>query len=360
MLVSPHDLVEDLRRQYFSDTRVTYADLRVAQRPDTVSVSGTILDRASAELLLGTLYQRAPTLNWRDDMTPLVTGPDYSWALVERGVIDIRHEPSNAAERTSQVLFGEPVEILRRSDDWAFVRSRDGYLGWTHARPLRPVSAEAAHDWSSTITHIVRQPLLACYADASGEPHQQSMLIPFGSRLHIEGADGVFRKVRCPEGRVRWVPVTGLLPAAELWGHGVEGLKTVVNWAQALVGVPYLWGGKTPFGYDCSGLVQMLFSMIAVDLPRDANQQFTHGRVVDFAETQFGDCLFFDTQATEQDLHAGRELLDVSHVALALDHDTFLHASRRFGGVVRGSFDQRSPWFTPTFRERLLGVRRYV
>src|SRR5687768_4927891 len=129
MIVSPTELVERVRHEYFSDSALTHAEVQVLQHNGTVTLSGTILDRAAAELLLGTLYQRLPTVNWRDEMTPLVTGPDYSWALVRRAVLDVRREPSNSTERVTQVVFGEPIEILRISGDWAFIRAHDGYLG---------------------------------------------------------------------------------------------------------------------------------------------------------------------------------------------------------------------------------------
>ena len=360
MAVSPPDLVERLRSQYFADGRFTHADLHVEQQNGTVTISGTVLDRPAVEFFLGVLFQHAPTVNWRDEMTPLVAGPDYSWALAKRAVMDVRREPSNGAERVTQIIFGEPVEVLRRSGNWAFIRGHDGYLGWTHGEPLHTCSAEAVHDWSSAVTHVVRQPLLACYVDASGEPHQQVMLLPFGARLHVEGTDGAYCSIRCPDSVLRWVPATGLLPSAELMHSGIDGLRTIVNWAQALIGVPYLWGGKTPFGYDCSGLVQMLYSMIGVDLRRDADQQAAQGHVVPFDEICFGDCLFFDTNASEAELHAPREQSEVTHVALAIDGQEFLHASRRHGGVVRGSFDPHSAWYIPTYRQRFLGARRYL
>ena len=360
MVVSPIELVERLRREYFSDPSLTHADLKVKQHGSTVTISGTILDRSSAELLLGTLHQRLPLTNWRDETTPLVAGPDYSWAIARRAVLDVRDEPSNRAERVTQIIYGEPVEILRLSGSWAFIRARDGYLGWTHHDPLLTCTAEAARDWMAAATHLVRQPLLACYADRSGEPHQQVMLLPFGARLNVDGSDGPYRRVRCPEGKVRWVPATGLLPLDELMHRGAEGLRTVVNWAQTLVGVPYLWGGKTPFGYDCSGLVQMLYGMLGVDLRRNADQQAAEGHPVEFDELQFGDLIFLDTDAAEAELHARRHHLEITHVIFALDGPDFLHASRRYGGVVRGSFDPHSPWYVPTYRERFVTARRYL
>ncbi|CAA9322765.1 MAG: hypothetical protein AVDCRST_MAG93-5825 [uncultured Chloroflexia bacterium] len=358
MLASPVELVKQLQREYFSDERSTFADVEVEPVDHAIRLRGTVLDKPTAALLLGGLHQKAPGIHWRDEMTPLVTGPDYSFALAPRAVADVRREPSNGAERVSQIIFGETLEVLRRTGHWAFVRTQDGYLGWTHGT-LLCCSAEEAHEWKAGLNTIVRQPLLACYADASGEPHQQVMLIPFGARLHVEGADGAYRCIRCPDGIKRWVPATGLLPAEQLAQSGIKGLRTVVDWAHASIGVPYLWGGKTPFGYDCSGLVQTLFGMIGMSLQRDADQQFIQGIAVDYDEISFGDALFFDTSATAEELHVVREV-SVSHVGIALNEQDFLHASRQYGGVVRGSFDPQSPWFTRSFRERFLGARRYL
>ena len=114
-MLSPLELVERLHHEYFSDTALTHADLRVKQHDGIVTISGTVLDRPAAELLLGTLHQRLPLVNWRDEMTPLVAGPDYSWAIAKRAVLDVRREPSNGSERVTQVLFGEPLEILRET-----------------------------------------------------------------------------------------------------------------------------------------------------------------------------------------------------------------------------------------------------
>jgi hypothetical protein len=359
MIVSPVDLVQGLRRELFADQRLTHADLMIEQRAETVSISGTVLDRGTAEYLLGALNRRAPAVNWRDETTPLVSGPDYGWAINSRAVIDVRHEASHTTERVTQIIYGERLEILRLVDNWAFVRLQDGYLGWAQIHSLQTYTAEAAHDWTSSATHLVRQSLLPCYSAASGEPHQQVMLLPFGARLHVIGADGPYRRIRCPDSVTRWVPATGILPIGDLVNTGIEGLHTVVSWAHTVIGVPYLWGGKTPFGYDCSGLVQTLYGMIGVPLRRDADQQFSEGHAVDFDEVEFGDCLFFDTSTADNALHSRHEL-QVTHVGLALGDQEYLHASRSNGGVVRGSFDQHSPLYVRGARQRFLGARRYI
>ena len=84
------------------------------------------------------------------------------------------------------------------------------------------------------------------------------------------------------------------------------------------------------------------------------------GYAVEFDELQFGDLIFLDTAAAEAELHARRHNLEVTHVVFALDAPDFLHASRRHGGVARGSFDPHSPWYVPTYRERFVGARRYL
>ncbi len=147
MLASPVELVKQLQREYFSDERSTFADVEVEPVDHAIRLRGTVLDKPTAALLLGGLHQKAPGIHWRDEMTPLVTGPDYSFALAPRAVADVRREPSNGAERVSQIIFGETLEVLRRTGQWAFVRTQDGYLGWTHGTPLLTCSAEEAHEW---------------------------------------------------------------------------------------------------------------------------------------------------------------------------------------------------------------------
>jgi gamma-D-glutamyl-L-lysine dipeptidyl-peptidase len=360
MEASTIDLLQRVRQELFADERFTYADVKATQHHGRVRLSGTVLDQPTAASLLGALMGRAPAVDWRDETTALVAGPDYSWAINTRSVYDVRREASHKSERVTQIIYGEPLEVLRLVDNWAFVRLQDGYLGWTQIEPLQCCTPEAAREWSSSTTHLICLPLLPCYADASGERHHQVMLLPFGARLQVVGSDGPYRKLRCPDTTYRWVPATGLLPLSELLHTGINGLHTVVEWAHALIGVPYLWGGKTPFGYDCSGLVQMFYSMIGVPLRRDADQQFTEGLAVPFDEIEFGDCLFFDTNASEEQVRAGGLETHVTHVALALDRQDFLHASRTNGGVVRGSFDPQSPSYLPSYQLRFLGARRYV
>jgi cell wall-associated NlpC family hydrolase len=100
--------------------------------------------------------------------------------------------------------------------------------------------------------------------------------------------------------------------------------------------------------------------MIGVQLPRDAHQQAVEGHAVEFDEIEFGDCIFLDTSAAPEELHAARDRLEVTHVVLSVGAQDFLHASQSYGMVLRGSFDPHSPWYVESFRDRFLGARRYI
>ncbi len=359
-----HEIVEHARRQYFADARNTIASIQVDQRADAVHVRGDVLDREAARTFMQMLRTHAPSVNWCDELTPLVTGPDYNWAINLRPVADLRREPRRQSERLSQSLFGEPLEILRYQGHWAFVRLSDGYLGWifvgTDAPPLHVCPYEATHDYQQQLTHIVKHSLAPCYAHPSGDPHEQVGLLPFGVRVAVVGQDGVMRRVRWPDGKIRWLCAADLLPLSELPQRSLAALKAVIPWLHTMVGVPYLWGGKTPFGYDCSGLAQVVYQMIGIQLRRDSDQQAEAGQAVAFDAIQFGDLLFFDTHTSDAGIMSGQLDPHVSHVGIALDRSTFINASESGGGLMLRSFDRHSPYFSPTYDRRFLGARRYI
>lgn len=359
-MVPLQDFVEHARRQYFTDSRTSLGDIHAEPRLDGVHVQGAVLDRQAADGFMHALRTHAPGINWRDQLTPLICGPDYSWALISRAVADLRGEPRNSAERISQALFGEAIEVLRYQDDWAFVRLSDGYLGWMHVEPLHLCTGETAQLYRHHATAVLKRALVPCYAHPSGAPHEQCALLPFGVRVALEGAIGPFQSIRWPDGTLRWIPATDVLTPHELTPGTTSGLRTLLPWLHQLIGVPYLWGGKTPFGIDCSGLMQIVFGMIGVHLRRDADQQAQSGTPVAFRELSFGDLIFFDTRTSAQAILSQPPDPAVTHVGLAINRTDFIHSSWRGGGVIWGSFDPHSPFFTPTYDRRFLGARRYL
>ncbi len=365
MTPSPSDMVERIRREQFADNRLTLADIQVIERPDTVRLIGTVLDRPAADAFVSALRDTAPSINWHDELTPLVAGPAYGWALLNRAVLDLRREPSSSAERISQVVFGEAVEVLRRHESWAFVRLPDGYLGWIHAQgwqpgaPLALCDAATAHGWATAATHVVTRPLLPYYPSPAVAPLRQSALLPFGALLHVEQQQGGWSEVRFPDGTAQWLKSSGIVSLARRPKPTVRGLRTAVTWLHGMIGLPYLWGGRSPFGYDCSGLAQALYNLLGVSLRRDADQQAAQGRPVAFDDIQFGDLIFTDTSVSAADL-AAHGPRNVTHVMIALDGDDFLHASFRAYGLYPGSFNPASPFYLPSFRERFISARRYM
>lgn len=254
-------------------------------------------------------------------------------AIARAAIAPVLAEPRVRAEQVTQLVLGETASVVDRAGDWWRVCTHvDGYDGWVNAGYLSEVEDQAADEWRSRATAWSEGATLRI-----GGSH---LPLPMRARVALEdGAvalpDG--RRARIIEGSVR--ELSDVSAAAKA--------KAPERWAsEHFMGSPYQWGGVTPWGVDCSGLIQTTFAARGVKLPRDSAQQVFHGATVSFEAVQPGDLLFF----------SGESGSGITHVAFAGDADTLVHSTLACGGTLM------EPWLPGTraaaLRRRLVAVRR--
>jgi cell wall-associated NlpC family hydrolase len=263
-------------------------------------------------------------------------------ALVTVGIADVRAEPGEDAELVDQAHLTEMVTVLGATADWRYVQGPDQYFGWVRAEQIFEIPG-------SNNVGIVAV-LLAELHERPSRTSAALERVPAGTR-----PPQMFRPVRTGEGSSlpEWAevplrrdvaqpgPRSGFLAVADTTrpGEVADRYPTAADYlktAEAFMGVPYLWGGTSARGIDCSGLVQQVYRLNGVALPRDADQQAMLGRRVEAARA--GDLLFFGAES-------------VTHVALATSSSDFIHAPMKGGVVERGQLGGD---------RKLRGIRRYI
>ncbi len=265
--------------------------------------------------------------------------PDHG--IVRQAWLDVRASPDHKAEMKSQLLLGEVVRILaRRGDDgwWRIENLADGYRGWVRAWGLVAVTAARAAEWRRRATARVVWPV----AEVSSAPADGSvprMPAPLNARLIPGPTRGGMRRVALPDGGVGWLPA----PALAVAGRDRPDL---VSRIATLIGVPYLWGGRTPAGFDCSGFAQQVLAEAGVALPRDAHQQWRASRPLAAGEPpRTGDLVFFAPPRRR-----------IEHVGIWLGDGVFAHCRGQVGFNSLDSNDKQL--FHSGLHRQLRGIRR--
>lgn len=268
-------------------------------------------------------------------MTPLAR-PD---AVVSLPALDLRAEPSHRAELGSQLLLGETVRVLSRTerDGWLRVRATgDGYSGWVRTWGLVRAGVARVARWRAKARGCIAVPM----AGTSARPEGGVAVAPLflGARVIAGPARRGRRPVELPDGRRGWVDAGAVRPE----GAAVPALLERVT---SLLGAPYLWGGRTVAGIDCSAFVQLVLAEQGVPLPRDACDQFAAcvGLAAGDRPVE-GDLAFFARPGER-----------ASHVGIALGGAWFAHSR---GSVRIASLDSDNELWDKELSAQFLGWRR--
>lgn len=218
-------------------------------------------------------------------------------AICYLSVVPVRAKDTDTSEIVTQLVFGDMCEIIAESkkDNWVKVQlDDDAYEGWVDPKQIVEIDLITYHRYKREKAVYVIEEL------ARINTGDKIMLLPIGARLPF------FEKGFIEVGNVVW----------EFYGRAGHYDKTdVLRIAKHFIGVPYLWGGKTQFGIDCSGFVQQVFKLCRKQLPRDAYQQEDVGLDVSFDDVKPGDLAFFSNDAGK-----------VIHVGIVLENQNIIHA----------------------------------
>jgi gamma-D-glutamyl-L-lysine dipeptidyl-peptidase len=284
---------------------------------------------------------------------------DLPAALCNCSVADLRKEPSIHAGRLSQILLGEQLHCLDSTNEWSLVQmQRDGYVGWTQNSTLLFCSLEYAQEYSRRCSAKVQVEILTTRSTPGFTRGEVTGKLPFGVRLPVICEDGSFVQVQLPDERLWWAPEQGLL-RANCWPIPEnKGIDFSLDLIRHFIGVPYLWGGRSTFGFDCSGLSSTFWEFMGVVIPRDSYEQFQSGEHIEM-DYQPGDLLFFGGSKNEQKGKPAETLEAISHVAISLGGYDVIHANGHAWGVSFNSIKPGTPNYQPWLKDHLKGARRY-
>lgn len=278
-----------------------------------------------------------------------------NWALPHISVANVRTNPSHSSELSTQVLMGTPLRVRDRiSDGWYFVEMPDGYWGYVIDNSLTVTDDEYMKKWrDAPRVIVVSDREVKAY---SGEKDNVTVSdLVQGDIMKGSIKNGKRRtEVTLPDGRTAWVDTKDVM-SLDKWSRQNPDASLVVSTAAAVMGTPYLWGGLSSKGMDCSGLTKMCYYRNGLILMRDASQQALTGTEVNENDLKKGDLLFFGNMVTRRVNHVGIYIGDGIFIESAgrvrlnrLDAvDNFFFARRILGGGESKGITKviNHPWY---------------
>jgi len=280
-------------------------------------LSGRVLDESQLE----TLPHHFQDLQLDTASIRILRRHDLPRMHVRTNLTGLYERPTFGMPLSSELLYGTELEILDEQERWVFTRQKDGYLGWAY----KPYLEEG---FAAEATHLIIAP--SC--ELRAQPDVLSEIVTrvlSGTGVMLNEADGEWAKVTA--NKTGWMPFS-LLRAFNDIPQSIEAKrKMLIEDSMLMIGVPYLWGGTSGNGIDCSGFVRLLHRWVGVDVPRDADMQHAAAKPVE-PPFEVGDLFFFAERESKR---------KITHMGISLGGWKMIHSSRVRNGVYIDDVQER-------------------
>lgn len=335
-----NELASQVQKKYAPDKRTEYFHIKMltstplsynveVSRPEALTELKNLLNSEKIQVKIN------------EEVLPSKDLGDKTYGVANLSVINSRYLPAHSAEMATQSILGTPVKILKKEKGYYFVRTPDNYLSFTESAGITPMNKAEFEAWQSSDKVVYTDVYGQAYSEASETSSPISDLVS-GNILQVVGQTNGFYKVSFPDKRIAYIPVKKAQSFAQWEKRPNPDADQILRTARTMLGVPYLWGGTSTKGVDCSGFTKTSYFLNGIVLPRDASQQALVGEKVDIYESDTvniakclknlkpGDLLFF----------AGdKRTLKVTHTALYIGNGEFIQSAGlvRINNMVKGS-----------------------
>jgi len=335
------EIISTIQKKYAPDKRTDIFQAQVQNgEPLRLIVETTVPE--SIQELKAMLSKENIKAEVTERLLPSKDLGDQIYGIVNLSVANNRLTPANQAELVTQTLMGTPVMLLKRQGGYYLVRTPDSYLSWISAGGINAMDEASFKKWKTNEKVVYTQEFGHSYQSASKRSLPVSDLVS-GNIMQLAGKKRRFEKVIYPDNRIAYIPLKSLTPYNKWVSRPNPVAEQIINVGKTMLGVPYLWGGTSIKGMDCSGFTKTCYYLNGIVLPRDASQQALVGEQIDVFENdkvsidkclknlKAGDLLFFGSR------RGG--IPNVTHTAIYMGNGEYIEESGlvRIGSMVPGA-----------------------
>jgi len=347
------EVIAQVSKQYAPDSRVALFDIEAVKNDQSYTLKGESNLPDAVEDLKQKM--KAEDLKFTDSITML---PDdkglegKTRGVVKISVANLRDEPKHSAQLVTQATLGMPLKVYKKQGGWYYIQTPDDYLGWVDYGGIANKTEDEFSEWKSAKKLIYLEPFGNSYEKPDSGSQSVADLVA-GDILELLSEEKGFYKAKYPDGREAFISNAEAQPYQD-WLSSLEMEKEdLVATSKKLMGLPYLWGGTSPKGVDCSGFTKTVYFLNGMVIPRDASQQVHTGKLVDstrnFEKLIPGDLLFFGRPATDSTSER------VVHVGMWIGGNQFIHS---MGDVHMSTMDTTASDFDEYNYNRYLRSKR--